>query len=696
MQRNYQVKNDYTYWLIFILLLILTFAVYSNSLESSWHLDDYSNIIERSTLHVNSLDTKSLYYTLFKDGSAYKKLYRSIPCLSFAINWYFGKNSVTGYHIVNVFIHFITAFTLFSTLCNIFRTPRLKHIHPDIGMAISVLATVFWAVNPIQVQAVTYIVQRMTSMAAMFYLFSIYFYLKGRVKYAGFKSFAWYTICFFCYLCALTSKENTALLPVSLLLVEILFFRDIAKPADRKTILTISVIGLTLTGFAALFILNGKISSLLAGYSIRPFTIQERLLTEPRVVLFYLSQIFYPVPHRFSIDHDIVVSGSLLHPWTTLPSLLLVIVLLMAGIYQARKRPLFSFGILFFLLNHIVESTIVPLELIFEHRNYLPSLFLYLPVSAGLIALVHYFDKNKFIGRLIKLSVFLVLAGFCFSTYIRNMDWATEKSLWEDAHKKAPSRARAAQNLARNYYFKTGHYDKAYDLYRKSFLLESSRPDYSKALSLNGMASIHFIKKEYEKVIELCQKALRIDPYFEPARYNIILTFITLGDLSKASKTINKAPTGFQFKHPYLFLKGFILLKHNKPDKALEFFRKALKIDPEDPQTILHMGAALSLLGETDQAGWFIKRAIKIRPRDVRSHLLLIENSLRGKDYTAAGQYSEKMMDHFSMRQITTELRKRPNDSLSAPISKSILKPYIEAVLINTAEKMFTYGNKEK
>ena len=123
---------------------------------------------------------------------------------------------------------------------------------------------------------------------------------------------------------------------------------------------------ITLTGLF-LFVKDNNLTSFLDQYDTRPYTLAERLMTEPRVVIFYLSQIFYPVPTRLSIEHDVTISTSLLHPWSTLPSIALVIVLILFGLSQTQKRPVISFAILFFFLNHSIESTIVPLEILFEH-----------------------------------------------------------------------------------------------------------------------------------------------------------------------------------------------------------------------------------------------------------------------------------------------------------------------------------------
>ena len=118
-------------------------------------------------------------------------------------------------------------------------------------------------------------------------------------------------------------------------------------------------------------------------------------MTEPRVLCIYLSQLFYPVPTRLSIEHDIIYSTSLIRPWTTLPAILGVFFLIGLAGRQMRRRPMLSFAILFFFLNHAVESSVLPLELIFEHRNYLPSMFLFVPVAIGLQRVLDFYRAKQ-------------------------------------------------------------------------------------------------------------------------------------------------------------------------------------------------------------------------------------------------------------------------------------------------------------
>jgi hypothetical protein len=128
-----------------------------------------------------------------------------------------------------------------------------------------------------------------------------------------------------------------------------------------------------------------------------------------------------------------------------------------------KKYPLISFGILFFLLNHLIESTILPLELFFEHRNYLPSLFLFLPLAVSAHFLIDFYD-SKPIMRFWIISFFvLLITFFSTGTLIRNQAWLTEESLWKDSLRKAPNTSRSYINLAHTYQ-NQGRLDIAFEL----------------------------------------------------------------------------------------------------------------------------------------------------------------------------------------------------------------------------------------
>lgn len=679
MFKKYDLNSSRKTWFVLTLLIFLILAAYSNTFLSSWHFDDEANIIKNSRLHIKYLTPASLYKTLFAHPGPGSKLHRSIAYMTFALNWYFGGDDVTGYHMVNIAIHFFTAFILFITVINLFNTPNLKDKYkPGSERFIAFLTAALWAVNPIQTQAVTYIVQRMTLMAAMFYVLGIFFYVRARITGVSSTRAILFTACFFSFIFAIGSKENAATFPAALILVEAIFFQDLSLPKTKRMLMVVAIVsGLLVFIMASVLFMKGDLLFFLKGYAYRPFSFAERLMTEPRILVYYLTQIFYPVPDRLSIQHDLIVSESLFKPWTTIPSMMIVFMLIYIGFSRIRKMPVAAFGIIFFFLNHLIESTIIPLELIFEHRNYLPSLFLFWPVAACINRLLDYYRTNRLsIYRIIFAFVIILLVGFSICTYIRNMAWKTEKSLWEDALKKAPESSRPYQRLG-VFYSRAGQLDKAIELFQKSLSKRQQKPKQAQVLYYNNMGNIYRKKHEYEKAMEYLERALEIEPNKKIARENMILVLIGSKKWDEALKHLDILIKKQYINHVYLNLKGFILIRQQKAAEAIPYFRGALKWAPHDRDALLYMGIAFSLSGQYERAEWFLRRVRVIYPNDALILFWLAENRLRAGKNDAADEYLDILLTAFGGKRMQEYLQKQSKDNLSIPLSYELLIPAI-------------------
>ena len=627
----------------FIIVLI-----YSNSFHASWHLDDRSNIVDNRGLHITNLQTDSLMRTFFtspKSGGAITdRLYRPIACLTFAINWYFGKDRVFGYHVINILVHITTAYLLFLTIINILKSPNLKSQYQGKENFIAFLAAVLWAINPIQVQTVTYIVQRMASMATMFYILGFYLYLKARQSEDPLSRILLLLGCSAGFLLALGSKENAATFPLAVILIEMICFQDLSSQKVRRAFWGGTIVaGGLLVVFSALLFLPGNPFEFLKGYSGRPFTLTERLLTEPRIVFFYLSLIFYPLPDRLSIEHDITVSSSLFDPWTTLPAIFFHLVLIGFGLFQIKKRPLLALAILFFYLNHVIESTILPLELIFEHRNYMPSLFLFLPVAAGFERLLSHYEKRNKTFRLVLLcALILVIAGIGAGTYIRNMAWITEKALWEDAMQKAPNSHRPLHNLAWSHYTKIGQYDKSIELYEKSLKLRTNN-DYANPTAMSNLALLYVQKNKYQEAIELWQNALKLRPDDDVIRHRYVIGLIEMKNWNAALENLNQLLTRYPRHFDFTYLKGYVLLNQDQYGVALKYFERCLGLVYEDQQALLGVGICNNLMGHYERAEAIFRRVLEFAPNDELSMLWLVETNLSLNDRPDADRYLKKL-----------------------------------------------------
>jgi len=297
---NLNFSDGKKYAFTFISLLIILLAIYSNSFYGDWHFDDFGNIVNNPHIQIKSFSWNEINNSFY--GMAQERLSRPLAYFSFALNYYFDGENVFGYHLVNFAIHYLAAVFLFLFIYNTLHLPLLREKYSSIAYPIAMLSTFFWAINPVHVTSVTYIVQRMTSMAALFYIMSMYFYLKFRTQDKFIYSIIYFILCIFAGIAAVLSKENAVMLPLCILLFDLILIQGLDKKAVKKfskiillPVAIIFVLGFIFTDF----------SSVLGGYETRDFTMMQRLLTEPRIIIFYLSLLFYPIYSRLTLLYDI-------------------------------------------------------------------------------------------------------------------------------------------------------------------------------------------------------------------------------------------------------------------------------------------------------------------------------------------------------------------------------------------------------
>ncbi|MCI5115003.1 MAG: tetratricopeptide repeat protein [Candidatus Electrothrix sp. AW1] len=607
-------KKKITHVILLITLLIL--LAYSNTFQSSWQFDDEPNILLNTNLHISELTFEQINRAMRAHPSSPEdnKLYRPLPCLSFGLNWYLGKDNVFGYHLVNIALHILTASLLFLTLRLLLHIYYRKKKNLQLIYTAALLSTFFWALAPIQTQAVTYIVQRMASMAAMFGIAAIYAYLRGRNADNGKQKIFWFFLCLLLFFAALGSKENAFLLLPSLMLIEFAFFRHhITKKQRISLIISVSFILIA----AALFVRYGlgHSPSFLAGYDTRSFTFTERILTEPRILLMYLSQIFLPLADRLSFEHELILSTSLFSPWTTLPAIAIILSLIGGSLVFLKKHPPICFPILFYFLNHAIESTIFPLELVFEHRNYLPSLFLFLPFGV-LIARILYGIPCKptcyKITTATCTTLFLFISGQ--ATYTRNMAWATEGTLWTDAIKKAPNSARAARYLGK-WYQQLGQHEIAYRYLQfslKNYKNDPS-PEYARKTSLNQIGSLHYDRHENKKALYYFNKCLDSDQYSTSCLRNRVLVFLRLNQPKDALRDAEILIEQYPSSVAYRYLSALASYQAENFDAALKML-KSVK-NPFNDQQVMQLAGLIFLKKNDYKNGlFFLKRAVQLFP----------------------------------------------------------------------------------
>ena len=318
----------------------------------------------------------------------------------------------------------------------------------------------------------------MTTLCTLFFSASLLAYIQARglqlsagKKPGKFKVAAFFLLSLSLWLLAIMSKEIAAILPLIILLHEFFFFKGLwsrdSAGISKFVRWAVFVIPLLLyIGFLGAKFWPG----ILDGYASRDFTLGQRLLTEGRVVVRYMLLFLLPLPSRMTVCYDYPISLSLLNPVSTGLSISLLLVLIIFS-FAGAKKPyrLLSFGLLWTLSCLVIESTFVPLELIFEHRFYLPAIGFSLAIVALTFYLFNYLFKNK---KVIDIFWAIVLCILVVLTYMRNQDWQSELSIHLDGVEKAPKLVRAVNNLA-GAYIRAEEYGKGQTTLERALQLDS-------------------------------------------------------------------------------------------------------------------------------------------------------------------------------------------------------------------------------
>ncbi|MUV13825.1 hypothetical protein [Noviluteimonas gilva] len=420
-------------WLVCIALPLLVLAIYWPGLFGGFVFDDYPNIVENPTLKIDTLDGPAWRAAAFSSDAG--SLQRPIAMLSFAVNTYFAGMDPVAMKATNVVIHGINALLVLGLVQLLFALAA-----PGVDARRRTWAAAFvavaWAVHPINTMSVLYIVQRMESLAHTFVFAGLWLYLIGRQRQLAGESGRWWIAAglFGCTALGILCKESAVLLPLYAWLAEacIPALRNSPQKGDVRKLFA-AVLWLPLV--AGLFWLFPRVTAPRA-FITRDFTLVERLLTEGRVLVDYLRWTVAPPLRELTLYHDdYVVSRGWMSPPSTLYSLLGLAALAAFAWWLRARRPLMALGILWFLAAQALTATVVPLELVYEHRNYFASVGV-LMVLADLLLLLPR-DNLRRVGALV--AILLVL-GYGATTHLRAREWSHPlRFAASEAHKRPES-----------------------------------------------------------------------------------------------------------------------------------------------------------------------------------------------------------------------------------------------------------------
>lgn len=421
-------------------LILATVLVYLPGLNGPFIFDDTAHVVKNPQVHINDLTPASLsqaWNSSFQSGIGARPLAQ----LSFGINHALSGLDAWHFKAVNLGIHLLTGLGIFLLASMLTAaTHRSSGTTPVSPAWVALLTTALWLLHPINLTPVLYVVQRMTSLSALFVVAGLCLHVFGRLRMAQGRSdgfwiaFAGLPLAGFGAL----AKESAALYPLLVLTLEWTLLRGLEAPRRRLLLILVSGIPLAL---GAIYLLThlGFVS-----YATREFTLEERLLTEARVLWRYVQMVFVPTPSTLGFYHDdIPLSTGIFHPWTTGLAVSGWIVLLGTALAMAKRWPVASAAVLFFLAGHAMESTIFPLEIAFEHRNYVPTFGLAFAVAWWFAM------ATSSRERLWKAGLALVaMIGLAALTHLRAWEWSNEQSLVVAEVRHHPESPRANFRIA--------------------------------------------------------------------------------------------------------------------------------------------------------------------------------------------------------------------------------------------------------
>ena len=616
-------KTKLSAWFGIFIIVLLGSIIYSNSFGCSFHFDDIQNIVNNTS--IRKLTDIGAWWNFYPS--------RPVSIFTFALNYHFHQLDVWGYHFINLAVHLINACLVYWLTLLIFSSPGLKeHRITPYKNQIAFITALLFVSHPLATQSVTYIVQRMASLAAMFYLMSVVFYIKARLSSNAKRlRILLFVFSFMAAVLAFLTKENAFTLPFAILLAEFLLLREkgiVINFRDYRLYLFFAA-KLALLAFILFRFSFGVFKPIPPAHGhTYTLTALNYLFTQFSVIVKYIQLLLFPVNQMLDYDFPVTMSFFGLR---TILSFLFLSGLMILAFLLIKKHRVISFGIFWFFLTLAVESSIIPIEdVIYEHRTYLPSVGFFLII--GSVFFMFFWEKYRYIA----VAVFtVVILSNSYLTYERNKVWKNEFTLMNDNVEKAPGFARPLSNRGVEY-SKIEQWDKALADYTKAIEIN---PVFERAWYNRGVAYAHF--EQWEKAINDYSRAIEIFPDYAEAYYNRGVAEINLGQWEKALADYTRAIQIFPAYADAYHNRGLTYAHFGQWDKAMADYAKAIAIDPNYAAAYSSRGVAYANQMQWDKAIADFSAAIRINPKDKEGFFN------RGNAYAIQSQW-QKAVDDFN------------------------------------------------
>lgn len=592
-------------------IVLAVLAVYSNSFFGPFIFDDRQWIVENAAI-------RHLWTSLLPVPASVVSG-RPVLSFSFAVNYALSGTGVWSYHALNLAIHVLAGLVLFGLVRRTLLQPALRERFGAAALPLALAVAVIWAVHPLQTGSVTYVSQRAESLMGLFYLLTIYSFVRGAGSGAP---GLWYALSVTACALGMATKEVMVSAPLLVLLYDRTFVAgSFLETWRQRWRLYLALAGTWLVlGYLMIGLGNRGV-----GYG-HAFTGWTYFLTECRVVVKYLCLAVWPRPLVF--DYGMEGIG---HLAEAIPFTLILVVLAAGTAVGLWRRPELGFlGAWFFVILAPTSSVVpVPFQPMAENRMYLA---LAAVVTPGVLAIYT-------LAGLRSLATCLLLAvGLGFLTQRRNADYQSAVAIWSDTVAKRPDNPRGHNNLG--YALdQAGRMAEAKAQYEEALRLDPSYADAHNNLGgiLDKMGQPAEAKAQYEE-------ALRLDPNHADARNNLGMILEKMGRLTEAMAEYEKAlllKPGSADAHNNL---GNILDKIGRVTEARSEYEEALRLEPENARSHDNLGNLFEKTGQVTEAEAQYKEALKLEPENANAHYNLATALARmGRLPEAIEQYRQAL-----------------------------------------------------
>jgi protein O-mannosyl-transferase len=617
-------------WWIFaaaVAIALAVFAAYRNSFQGAFIYDDVVSIQDNMSIR----NIGKIGDVLSPPARGQTVSGRPMLNLSFAVNYALGEMDPYGYHVANLVIHILAALALFGILRRTLLLPSMAPRYEGIALPLAFSVALIWAVHPLQTESVTYVAQRAESLMGLFYLLTIYCFIRGAAGQLASDGNAsrptstiWYVLAAIACLLGMATKEVMLTAPLVLLLYDRTFLSGSFIRAIRQR----WGIYVALAASWALLVFLA-ISTGMLGHRDKDnlFDSWTYFCSQPGVILaHYVPLCFWP--HPLCLVNSLDFNFDLNIAWKeVLLSMLAMGAIIGVCVWGFVKRKVWGFLGICFVLILAPTSSFLPLaQLVFEHRLYLPLAAVVALVVGGTIIASQAIAKRGWAPPLVLgccqacllLACALVLSGLTFN---RNEDYKTAISIWRDSVEKQPDNCDARNNLGKAL-AAAGDIPEALIQFQKAIDIN---PDMADARCNLGSSLLNL--GQVDKALEQLRIALEIKPELALANVNLGRAMSRQGRLDEAGKLLAKAIEIEPDNAAAYIQRGLIKVKQNRFDEAQEDFTKALDLKPGYPDALNNMATMLMIKGNLDEAIELYQKAVASpsNPADANSNINLAE-----------------------------------------------------------------------